>query len=161
MDVIDLPVVSIKTQLTDALGVMKTNGRSGLVAVENDVHWLFTAGWVVIGIARGKKNLADVDKRWRAQIVTPPTSVNTASYQHVEDFLDGVSENYMLFTPGPVFETAKIVTRHEGLSQALSLAPSICYCTNPNRPDDPHGYSPPLPPGNRCKFDGSPIVCAN
>ena len=67
----------------------------------------------------------------------------------------------MLFTPGPVFDTTKIVTRHEGLSQALSLAPSNCYCTNPNRVDDPHGYNPPLPPGNKCKLDGSPILCAN
>jgi hypothetical protein len=158
MDVIDLPVVSINTQLTDALGVMRTNGRSGVVAVENRTHWLFTAGWVVIGIARGKKNLADVDKRWRAQIVEPKESVQTANHQEIEDFLDGVSENYMLFMPGPVLETTQIVTRHEGLSQALSLAPSICYCTNPNHP---HGYDPPLPPGNRCNLDGSLIVCAN
>ena len=160
MDFIDLQVVPIETELPQALDIMRTVGQSGIVAVEKGTHWLFSAGWVVVGIVRGRKTLGDVETRCRVEIVKPPPSVQTTIPQDVEDFLDSVSHNYMLFSPGPVLKTTKVVTRQESLARVLSLAPSNCYCTNPNRPSDPQGYNPPLPAGNTCTFDGSPIVCA-
>jgi CBS domain-containing protein len=160
MDVIDLPVVPLETKLTEALDIMKKNHRSGIIAIDDSAHWLFKAGWVVIGIARKKELLRDIEKRCRAEVVEPPSSIEVMGNVEAQDLLDSASQHYMLYRPGPLFKMTRIVTRHEYFAQALSLAPTNCYCTNPDRPNDPHGYNRPLPTGNRCTYDGSPIVCA-
>jgi len=160
MNVIDLPIVPIETKLTEALDIMRKNQRSGIIAIDERAHWLFRAGWVVIGIARNKTMLRDIEERCRAEIVEPPSSINVMENVEVQEFLDSASQHYMLFKPGPLFQMTQIVARHADFAKALSLAPTNCYCTNPNRPNDPHGYNPPLPAGNKCKYDGSPIICS-
>lgn len=157
MDIIDLPVVSIETKLTDAFDILRDNKVSGIVATEKRANWLIKAGWIVVGIARHRKTLADIGARYRVEILQPRSSVDVMRHAEVHDLLDSTSSHYMIFSPGLVRETTKIVTRHEGFAQALSLAPSNCYCTNPDL--DPHGYFPPLPADHKCIYDGSPIVC--
>jgi hypothetical protein len=163
MDIVDLPFVPIEADLGDALSLMRKSKRSGIISVEEKTPWLFKAGWIVIEITRGKKRLTDIERRWRIEIPEPPRPVEKMGHHEVESFLDNVSRHYMSFSrewssPKPPINV-KIVTRHERLARELSLAPSNCYCTNPNLQDDPHPYTPPLPPGNKCKFDGSLIVC--
>src|ERR1700682_1351366 len=167
MDVVNLPVLSIDAPLVDTLAVMKGKKCSAVVARDNDGCWLFKAGWVVVGIARGESVLADLERKWKVH----ETSASHAAQEGidltephltqpaVEQFLDRVGSFYMLATPVPkVGQIVKIITRHESLAAEVSSGPSNYYCTNPNLPDDPHPYlPPPLPADLLCTQDGSPI----
>jgi CBS domain-containing protein len=166
MDKIDLPVLKAETPLKDALNAMKRFNRAGVVVSDGDRHYLLAAGWIVIGIATRQKSLADVRRKWAIHEV--PASQTDAlkamtlnSPTGVERLLDHAGRSYMLASWEPAApKMVMIVTRHEGLARKLTESgPSVCYCTNPHLPDDPHGYSPPLPPGHKCTFDGSDIVC--
>ena len=169
MDVIELPILSVDASLQEALVAMKAAGRSAVVAVERNWYWLFKAGWIVAGIARGEKVLAEVEKRRRVHEASGVEIAQHAidlidpgqSWIAIEGFLDSVGRSYLLGRPmAPPGNTVTIITRHEGLAAEVGSGPTDCYCTNPAREDDPHGFDPPLPSGNKCPYDGSDIFCA-
>ncbi len=178
MDVIDLPVLPIDAPLKDALGVMRAAERSGIVAIEISAYfpesgryrcWLYKAGWVVVGISRGEYVLGDLEQRRRVHIlsdgVTSMRGIDLTNPQHtwqaVEQMLDKVGKSYALAGPAPPSgNSVRVITRHEELAAEVRSGPADCYCTNPNRLDDPHPYRPPPIPGNgQCLYDGSKIVC--
>jgi hypothetical protein len=173
MDVVELPVLPIEASLDKAFDAMKEADRSAIVAVDSTRYWLFKAGWVVLGIARGEKVLADLEKRRRVHLASPVEAAQkkidlmspTKTPIAVEQFLDTVHRSYLLTDPvlrtsplhGPMI---KIITRHEGLAIEVGSGPTACYCTNPAVADDPHGYDQPLPFNNKCTLDGWDIVCS-
>jgi len=170
MDIVELPVLSIEAQLDEALAEMKQKERSAVVAIDGTRCWLFKAGWVVVGLARHEKVLADVENRTRVHLALP-TEVDsygidlinpTNTWTAVESFLDNVARrSYMITTTQPLLigQMAAVVTRHESLAVAVKSGPTDCYCTNPGVGDDPHTYSKPLPAGAKCVYDGSSIIC--
>jgi hypothetical protein len=170
MDTIELPILPINTPLQEAFDAMKAADRSAVVSPDEHRLWLFKAGWVVAGMSRGEKTLADLEKRCRVKQVTPKVATEMGidlAQPHltmtlVEDFLDKVDRRYLTaaLIPSVRKGMAMIITRHEGLAAAIGSGPASWYCTNPDL-EDPHHYEPPpLPADRRCRYDGWKIVCA-
>lgn len=165
---VDLPTVSIDASLEEALAGMKRAGRSGVVARDGDSYWLYKAGWVVVGIGEGKRTLADIGHCFRVFKTTATDLASKSGLISIHNIQGTIALTYpftdrRLFTLAHPFSPADqiigIVTRDTLLAAELSSGPTGYYCTNPNRPDDPHPYlPPPLPSDRKCTRDGSPIV---
>src|SRR5438105_3138206 len=169
MDMIVLPVLPIETSLRDAFGEMKTARRSAVIAHDGSDAWLFRAAWIVWGIAAGKKRLADLETKESVHMVSPSHKTAQAidfdnpsgTRDAVENLLDSVIRPYLMRTSVSFGGMTTIITRHETLKLDFDSGPADCYCTNPNRRDDPHSYSQgQVPADGKCTRDGSKIVCA-
>jgi hypothetical protein len=168
MEVIDLPVLPIDAPLREALAEMKRVKCSAVVTPDGDSYWLFKAPWVVWGIARGEEVLGDLEQRRRVHKASESNLANKGidlsnpfqTVDAIEGLLDTVIRVYLVAALAPSGRIATIITRHENLKYEIESGPADCYCTNPNRPDDPHSYSPPLPTDRKCNLDGSQIVCS-
>jgi hypothetical protein len=168
VDIVEVPLLSINASLRQAIAVMRQTQRSAVVALENGECWLFKAGWVVAGLAREDRILADLARKYPVHLapdaemaqegidLTNPRSTWSAA----EQFLDRVGKFYALGLPtASPGSMARIITRHEGQAAEAGSGPADCYCTNPNQSDDPHAYDQPIPVDRKCTYDGSDIVC--
>ena len=169
MDIVDLPVVPIETSLREALDIMKRANRSAVIGHDDDDAWLFRAAWVVWGIAGRKKRLADLELKQRVHTALPSDESARAvdfdnphrSRDAVEKLLDSVVRPYLMRADIPFGGMTRIITRHESLGYDFGSGPADCYCTNPNRSDDPHSYDQSrMPKDGKCTYDGSRIVCS-
>jgi hypothetical protein len=71
-----------------------------------------------------------------------------------ENFLDSVSHSYALLNS--FAGTALIVTRHEGLGEALEFIPRRCYCRGPFH----HPFPPPsVADQSICDQCGATVDC--
>ena len=175
MDVIRLPLLRIDTPLKLALETMREKKRSAVVGWASEAAWLFRAGAVVQGLARGRESLSQLRRTWQIAfaersdlrklgiLLEKPHS----EPRRIEQFLDKTEQAYMMGTDMPPkgleaagFKDVEIITRHEELASKMGSAPLDCYCTDPSRGDDPHEYSHPLPSDGLCTYDRSQIVCA-
>ncbi len=162
MHVVHVPMLTATTALQDALTAMRVQQRSGVVRESQASLDLVMIGDIYGALADQQSELANVSVSEPIYRLSPP-DIRTWNLDardpwntetEFENFLDSVSHSYALLNS--FAGTALIVTRHEGLGEALEFSPRRCYCRGPFH----HGYPPPSVAHNSiCDQCGAIIDC--
>lgn len=128
-----VPLVSSSSSLGQALAVMKSRRRSGIVASDGGQYWLFDAPTVVIAVSEHGPDMPLLDLLDR-QPVHPaePARPELTTKRALRHWLDRFGVRYAIFGTSQLSVT--IATYSETLRMALEPSPQDCYCKVDKKP---------------------------
>jgi hypothetical protein len=162
MDTIELPRFPSDTSLRLSLNAMRAAGRSAVIRDSNDNVDLLKAGDIFGGLAHNIETLGKIMssnpifrlsiheiQEWNLDAINPHQT-----WDRYEKFLDSKQHSYALLSSTAV--SGVVVTRHEGLTTAISSGPKDCYCLGP----DQHEFPPPSRSSkDKCDRCGYEVHC--
>jgi len=160
MDILYLPYTEWDDSLQTAMQRMKRFESRWLVVHYQEDHYMLHANRAVLDArAKGIEQCAGLRDFPGEQIalLTDDLAKNRADWiwELVESTLDQKNASYGLpFWHSHGNQVIAVVTRHEGLGEAIRSAARVCGCMQG------HDYSEPPPvDGTSCQHDGTDIVC--
>lgn len=159
MQVVDLPIVAISTELGAAIKMLRKLKRGALLAKHKEAYFLFSAGNIVVGRSKGVKTLAELPLSAYERVAGPETTRKRfALTVALPDFGGSARKDAPDYVLGKVSGgSARLRIRDSALAVEYVSGPKDYYCDGPWRHDD---FPPPsVSEGDPCPHqDGYKIV---
>lgn len=160
MDILYLPYSEWNDSMQTAMQRMKSFDSHWLVVHHQDDQYKLHANRAVLDARAKGVELCDGLRNFPGEPVAPlvdDLAKNRADWiwELLESALDQKHANYGLpFWHSTGNQVIAVVTRHEGLGDAIRTTARVCSCVQG------HDYSEPPPvDGTSCQYDGTDIVC--
>lgn len=159
MQEVDLPVVAISTELTEAIEILRKSQRAALLAEQQGEYHLFSAGSIVVGRSSGANTLFDLTPTKTVSLGVRPQERHALGVEvtipDLRDRARRVVSDYVLSKVTSV--TASLQIRDTDLALNYVSGPKDYYCDGPRHH---HDFPPPdVSEGDPCpRGDGYHIV---
>lgn len=165
MGKVELPFVSAVKTVEEALAVMQSFDRSGVVTKLAGKHWVLTDADLVDALrTRGNLRVGEIEPSDLSLEVTQPPEAEEAPKREAHygteaagDVADGLGGIFQGPSEFPlVFEAMiDVITPRESVASRLSTRAVICRCTS----DSSHVWRPGQLANGKCAEDGSAVNC--